>query len=453
MSRYPRDFGRRQFLVGATGLLAIPMLESLVARSARASVQRAVAADVPKRLMCVHISCGTVKDSWVPEQVGPLTLSPILSPLSKVKKSVLVFSNMQNDAAQNSEFLSGEGRHAKGIGTLFTGANLPHSASLKTSTSMDQIYAQSLAGKTPLASLQFGLRGQPEDSDNNYNSAMMKCISYADATTALVDQEDPQAVFDKYFAGASTPAAQAAQTVLKQQRKSVLDGVLDQANALKSKLSSADASKLDQYFTSVRGLETQFAATTSSACLAGTRPADSSSSDFQARANAFMDLAVLAYSCDLTRAITFNFGAGHNDHKYSFLPGVDDNHHSLTHDMGRSGVPAQLVSINTWEISVLARMFEGLMVVQEGAATVLDNSVTLVSSEIGLSGPHDYTDLPVLLVGGAGGAIVGNRHVRGGTSNGYGNMTEVQLAILQALGTGITSFGGFNTTKPMSLTA
>ena len=60
---------------------------------------------------------------------------------------------------------------------------------------------------------------------------------------------------------------------------------------------------------------------------------------------------------------------------------------------------------------------------------------------------------PVVVVGGAGGKIDGGRHVVAGSNGQYGNLTELQLGILQALGTGATTFGGFGSSKAMSLKA
>ncbi|HAN96218.1 MAG TPA: hypothetical protein DCQ98_01705, partial [Planctomycetaceae bacterium] len=46
--------------------------------------------------------------------------------------------------------------------------------------------------------------------------------------------------------------------------------------------------------------------------------------------------------------------------------------------------------------------------IQEGERTALDNSMLLFCSSM-LNGGHDATQLPVVLVGGGGGTIRGNR--------------------------------------------
>lgn len=431
------------------------MLESIVARSARAAVVKAAAADAPQRFVQVHSCHGWVKKDWIPTRTGvDFPLSTVLQPLQNVKDKVLVLSKMQNDAALKCQAPDDYDTHARGNATLFTGANVIWGTSkVQVGPSMDQIYAQSIAGKTPVGSLQLGLK-EFYDGGNRYPESLMKYISYQNKNTVLVDQTDPVALFDLHFAGASTGADKQAQDLLRQQRKSVLDGVIDQANALKGKLGKDDAEKLDQYFTGIRALELQFSAGVSAACGAGTRPSASQVTQYDKLANAFMDLTTLAFSCDLTRSVSFNFGSGHNDHRYSFVPGgVFDGHHNMTHALDRSGVYDVISRVNTWEVSVAARLAEGLKAIPEGSGTMLDNSIMMISTEQSVAGAHGYRDLPVVLVGGAGGKMDGNRHVQVGTGENFGNLTEVQLAVLQALGVDITSYGGFDTTRAYSLKA
>lgn len=454
---------RRRFLAGAGTLLALPLLESLLPRSARAATTPAAA----RRLLVVHTACGREMGPFTPSTVGAnFALPTTLASLSKVQKSVLVLTGMQHDAAAQSLALSknsNTGKHALGMGTLFTGAKLIGSSNNKPSTStaavsMDQIYAKTLAGQTPVASLQLALNKVADqyDGDNGFTGQTMRSISYADPGSPLDEQQDPQAVFNNYFAGASDSTASAALTAQRSMRKSVLDNVLGQATTLQGKLSRADASKLDQYFTSVRALETQFSATTNASCAGGKNPGPITASDFQGQANAMMDLMVLAFQCDLTRVMSFNFGVGHSSNKYDFLDGgLADTVHALSHSNEKSGdqrakYVQQKADVEAWEISVLARFWEGLAAVNDGSGTLLDNSVSLVASEIADSNNHDYGDTGYLVVGGGGGTITGGRHVVAGAN---GNLTALQLAILQGLGTGVQSFGGFDTTQPLVLTA
>jgi hypothetical protein len=49
---------------------------------------------------------------------------------------------------------------------------------------------------------------------------------------------------------------------------------------------------------------------------------------------------------------------------------------------------------------------------KEGAGTVLDNSMIVFGSGLADGNAHAHEDLPVILAGGGGGTLRGNRHVR-----------------------------------------
>jgi hypothetical protein len=66
---------------------------------------------------------------------------------------------------------------------------------------------------------------------------------------------DPQICFDRMFA--SGDPAVAASAARAAQRKSILDSVLAQSNALALTLSPADRAQLDQHTTLIRNLETR----------------------------------------------------------------------------------------------------------------------------------------------------------------------------------------------------
>ena len=108
------------FLGTASTVVMLPFLESLLPRAARATTSL-----YPKRLVTAHMPCGMVMEHFTPSAYGAnFPLSQTLMPLASLQNEILVLSNMENDAAQNSPYKDGEGRHSLGQATLFTGANL-----------------------------------------------------------------------------------------------------------------------------------------------------------------------------------------------------------------------------------------------------------------------------------------------------------------------------------------
>jgi len=91
-----------------------------------------------------------------------------------------------------------------------------------------------------------------------------------------------------------------------------------------------------------------------------------------------------------------------NDHSSLRFPhlGVDYMiHHLLSH----SDTPDWL-KVNQFFVEQLAYIAKKLDAIQEGQRTALDNSMLLFCSSM-LTGGHDATQLPVLLMGGGGGKI------------------------------------------------
>lgn len=455
--KFTNSLSRRHFLRGAGTALIVPPLLGAVPRRARAAAERA-AATGPKRLILVHLPAGgyhevTDRSNWEPRTTGKsFALAPSMAPLASLQDKLLILSNMQNDAANRADNANDRDLHTIGMATMFTQAHLRvDQGRVDLGISMDQVYAASIKGQTNVGSLHLGMRDWWDGlGTNHYDARYSNAVSYLDAYTAMPNEHDPQQIFDKYFAGAKDADSRAKLAYQRSARKSVLDGILGQANALRATLSADDAQRFDQYLTGVRSVESQLTGQVPASCSSGTRPSvPGNSEDYQAKTAAHMDLMVLALQCDLTRVLTYNFGPGHTDARYSFLSGVNDGHHNLSH----SGPNKQVADIVQWELKVLSRFWSGLQASSEGGQSILDNSVTLATSEINGGNNHGYDNIPVLVVGSGGGFIDTGRHVRAGNANSLGNLSELELAILQGLGCNIKSFGGFNVTRAMTLTA
>lgn len=440
---------RRTFLRGAGVALALPYLESLLPREARA-----VSLAAPQRLVLFHVPCGMNLATWKPTQTGTnYTLSQALMPLAPVQSDILVLSNMQNSAAlATADRL--HGRHSTGLVGLYSGTVFPpnevQSSPVLTDITVDQIYAKQMAGKTPLRSLQLGLTSG-FDCDDISPCVDISTISWADAKTPLAPQMNAQKAFDTFFVGPDAQRSALETARRKSMRQSVLDAVSTQTQSLTPKLGQADGQKLDQYLTSVRELETQLAAGGPGASCAGTRPpVFASPPDYRKQLSAWMDLMVLALQCDLTRSISFLVGPGHCGNIYNFLPGIADGHHSYSHHGGDPVKLAALTTIVTWEMTVLSSFLQSLKKIPEGSGTLLDNTAVVLGSEVQDPNPHNYIDVPVLIGGRGGGFISTGRHVNAGTPGARADTGAMWLGILQGLNVPVTSFGQLKVTKPLA---
>src|SRR5688572_9951529 len=115
------------------------------------------------------------------------------------------------------------------------------------------------------------------------------------------------------------------------------------------------------------------------------------------------DIHVLGFQTDTTRITTLKLNNDHSSLRFPNL-GVDYMiHHLLSHSD-----TADWLKVNRFFVEQLAYVAAKLDAIQEGPRTALDNSMLLFCSSM-LTGSHDATKLPVVLLGGAGGRIKGGR--------------------------------------------
>jgi hypothetical protein len=118
--------------------------------------------------------------------------------------------------------------------------------------SMDQIAARAIGGGTMLSSLELIMK--PEGSFSS--DILRNNISWSTPTTPVPRETEPLAVFRRL-----TREGAGAVGAVRDDRKAILDTVLEDAKSLRSKVSSADRDKLDEYFESVREVEKRLAMT------------------------------------------------------------------------------------------------------------------------------------------------------------------------------------------------
>lgn len=432
---------RRLFLRSAAATLALPTLTSALPRSAWAGTPAP-----PVRLLFWYVPNGMVMDRFRPGSEGfDFALNTITAPLIGVRDDVTVISGLANASAS----VPVAGDHARGTGSFLTCRTVTQTAGadIQNGVSCDQVYAQHLAGTTAFPSLELGTEGGAAvgDCDSGYSCAYVRNISWAGPATPLPKITDPRLAFARLFAGYDPTVTAAELDRRKQLRLSVIDYVLEDANALHGRLGNRDQLKLDEYLTAVRQLETRIELLGDQECIPGDPP--DSALDVQGRVQAMNDLMVLALQCDLTRVASFMLGNGGSNRSYDFL-GVTGAHHEISHHGNSPDNLADLETIDTWEVAQFVDLVEKLGAVEESdGSRLLDNTLAYFSSEISDGDAHNHTDLPVIVAGGGGGAVLPGRHIAlpAGTP-----MANLFLTMLQAAGVPESSFGQ-DSTGPLDL--
>lgn len=418
---------RRSFLAGAGTLIALPLLDATLPRTARADDAGAVR----RRFMTFHFPAGVNREAWRPSGTGSSwTLGRSQAPLAAHKGDLCVIRNVDNSGDRSGSAHTGK------AATFLTAGNAPR-GTLAMGTSADQRIAASLAGTTPFRSLELGtaiLRENP-NHEAGWDPVLKDHLSWSNGTP-LPKEINPSALFDRLFAnGVLGPEAATKRRVLQ---KSVIDAVRSDATSLKKRLGKNDNAKVDEYLTGLRELELRINATTS-ACTTGPRPGPPV--DVRDRVKQMLDLSVLAFRCDLTRVITFGYEHTVTEQTHPWL-GINDGFHiGITHN--QPGEP--YVAINTWLVSQLAYLLDQLKATPDGSGTLLDNTIVYFASEMGEGSSHSGLDLPIIVCGRGGGRITPGRLLdRPGQGNG-----NVLIALMQAMGVSVSSFGnGFTKALP-----
>ncbi len=147
------------------------------------------------------------------------------------------------------------------------------------------------------------------------------------------------------------------------------------------------------------------------------------------------DILVLAFQTDTTRVCTLKLNNDHSSLRFPKL-GVDYMiHHLLSHTDNDDWL-----KVNQFFAQQIAYIAEKLDRVQEGERTALDNSMILFLSSMMEGSTHDCSQLPAVLVGGAGGRLKGGRVLdyRGKTDR---RMCNLYLAMMDKMGLHLDQFG------------
>ena len=215
------------------------------------------------------------------------------------------------------------------------------------------------------------------------------------------------------------------------------------AEDLRRQVSSSDRQKLDEFLNSVREVELRIENAGQRGELQGwrptlekpniPRPADGIPQDIGEHMRLMCDIMVLAFLTDTTRVCTLKLN---NDISYLRFPhlGVDIGHHDLSHRNNDDWL-----KVNQFFVEQLGYIAGKLDAIQEGERTALDNSMLMHCSSM-MTGSHDATQLPVVLLGGGGGQLQGGR-VLDYLEQPDRKMCSLYLSLLDKFGIHLAEFG------------
>lgn len=429
-----RSLSRRTVLRGLGAALALPWLDAMAPARGRLPAS-------PRRALFVFLPNGVKMDEWRPTASGQgMDLPYLLAPLSPVRERLTVWSGLAIDGG----FAHGDGAgdHARAAASFLTCAHPRKTggADLHAGVSVDQVLAAAIGSATPFPSLELGLeRGAAAGiCDSGYSCAYSNNISWRAPATPVAKETEPRAVFARLFGDPDAALDGAGRRDRRAALASVLDAVLGDVASLRRDLGAADRRKLDEYLTAVRELEQRTEREAAADVEAAAVPADvlQRGDTFPERLDAMYELLALALATDRTRVATLMLGNAGSNRSYRFLD-VPQGHHDLSHHGGDAQKLAGIRAIDRFHVEHFAAFLQRLQAQRDGDGDLLGQSMVVFASGIGDGDRHNHDDLPVLLAGGGGGAVRGDRHevVPRRTP-----MANLYLAVLRAMGVAAESF-------------
>jgi hypothetical protein len=355
------------------------------------------ASEAPIRLAVLFAGNGFHSKEWWARGEGKnMELGKVLAPLTDFRERMLFIRGLYNAEALKGNI------HSSQTGNLLSGAPLASGGEIRSGTSIDQLLAQRYGHSTKVPSLVLGCEKSNPSVHKNYSMLYSSHISWSSPTTPTPLEIYPALAFDRLFKDEAQRGDQ-----------SVLDAVLADANDLRRHISTTDRRKLDEYLDSVRDVEQRIEQAGKKGELQGWRPTltqpniprppDGIPQDIGEHMRLMCDILVLAFQTDTTRICTLKLNNDHSSLRFPNL-GVDYMiHHLLSHSD-----TADWLKVNQFFLEQVAYIARKLDAIQEGERTALDHTMLLFLSSM-LTGSHDATQLPVVLLGGAGGRIKGGR--------------------------------------------
>ena len=420
------NFTRRTFLRGVGVSMAIPWLESVSAWSDETTSSNSN--EAPMRFGVLFAGNGFHKDHWWCKENGTeLELGKVLSPLDDVRDKLLFIKGLYNAEALKGNI------HSSQTGNLLSGAPLESGGGIRSGTSIDQLLAQTYGRSTKIPSLVLGCEKSNPSVHKNYSMLYSSHISWSSPTTPTPLEIYPSLAFDRLFKDTASKGDQ-----------SVLDAVLEDAKDLRRGVSQIDRRKLDEYFNSVREVEQRIARAGKEGELQGwkpslqkpniDRPVDGIPQNVAEHMRLMCDILVLAFQTDTTRICTLKLNNDHSAMRFPNL-GIDYMiHHLLSHSESDDWL-----TVNQFFTKQLAYIAKKLDAIQEGERTALDNSMLMFCSSM-LTGSHNATQLPVVIVGRGAGKLKTGRSLDFLDAPNR-KMCSLYLSLLDKFGIRLDKFG------------
>lgn len=375
---------RRSFILRSIGAtLALPKLPSLMAAAVEGNpaLQTVKGAGAgARRFVAIGNLLGFQTKQLFPKTTGlDYEKTALLEPLWDNRSQMTVYRGLDH-GVKGGHFAV----HSFLSGVLNSEAqNRPDG-----NVTIDQFLAEEVGYQTRFPSLTVGSEGGIHGGCQ---------IAWTKSGVRVPPITGPAELFERLFVS-DTPERQARRAEEQHVQGSILDSVMAEANRISSQVNQEDKHKLDEYLTSVRDVEKRLELRKRWA----SQPKPKAPFEKPANHNAVEDLPLmyeliaLALQTDSTRIATLEIGG-------DFMPqhlGIKKDYHALSHHGNDPEAIANLIALETYQITHLGKFITRLSKMNDGDRTLLDSTTVLFGSGMGDANSHKNNDLPIILAGG-----------------------------------------------------
>ena len=373
--------------------------------------------NVARRFVCVSPNYGMNPGGFFPEQTGANYEMPrLLKPLEPHRRDLTIFTNLDHPGVGGGHGCSQ---------TLLNGVEMKDTKDRPQRLhTLDQLLGEKIGQTTRFPSLLLGSGG----------------ISWSRAGITLPTDGNPARVFAKLFVDDNPTAKQKTRQFLDEDG-SILDVVRQDAKRLNSRLAKADQDKLDQFLTSIRGVEIKLKRQADWLNIARPKVSDDVirggddddtivDLEYPYNTSVMYDLMVLALQTNSTNVICYGHPGGNRMFPFD---GITLGYHSLTHHGKRRELLNELAIIETFYAAQFSRFLKKLKETPDSdGQSLLESTVVMFGSGMGNASAHSSRNLPVMV---AGGGFRNDSHHRFERNGRDGRpLSDLFVSILQQLG-------------------
>jgi hypothetical protein len=441
MDHESRIASRRHFLRGMGVALALPWMESLPVFGQAAEAVKT--STPPLRLGIVYFSNGVEPIHWWAKGSGAtMELGPAAAPMMAHREDMVFVQGLFNQSA----FVS----TSPHLGRMNVLSGAPVSLDpneIRVGTSMDQILAAHVGGRTSIPSLVLGIEPNELRLEDGLSMIYGSSVSWVSPTKPATKEIYPSRAFDRLVGDGTA----------RKVDRSILDEVRQDSQSLRPRISRGDNLKLSEYLESIRDIEKRIERASKEERIEGWRPTltqpdmprpkNELPQNVPDHMKLMLDLIVLAFQMDKTRIATVMLNNDLSQMNFKFLEGVQGALHlDLTHNGKAPDKEAMYLKTNQYHIEQFAYLTQRMKEISEGETTLLDNSILMCASSLFDGDSHGADQLPILLTGKGGGSLKTGRilnYLDKGDQNR--KACSLHLSLMDRMGVTLDQFGDATT--------